>query len=145
MLRYEDAYQYQNIFGPLVNMEAEYDKILKESQTQEDVVVRWDVGLNKKRVAYFILSKLEAGEVRLAIGDELCLKYRGELHAPWEGIGHVIKLPNSVSDHVAIELLKDDKTPFDCTLNFSVDFVWKSTSFDRSVFSSLTFTVCKLL
>jgi hypothetical protein len=30
--RYEDAYQYQNIFGPLVMMEAEYDKKLKESQ-----------------------------------------------------------------------------------------------------------------
>lgn len=30
--RYEDAYQYQNIFGPLVNHEAEYDKKLKESQ-----------------------------------------------------------------------------------------------------------------
>lgn len=30
--RYEDAYQYQNIFGPLVMMEADYDKKLKESQ-----------------------------------------------------------------------------------------------------------------
>lgn len=30
--RYEDAYQYQNIFGPLVKMEADYDKKLKESQ-----------------------------------------------------------------------------------------------------------------
>lgn len=31
-IRYEDAYQYQNIFGPLVMMEADYDKKLKESQ-----------------------------------------------------------------------------------------------------------------
>ena len=77
MLKYEDAYQYQNIIGPLVNIEAEYDKIIKESQTQENVTVRWDMGLNKKRTAYFILSKLEQGEVRLAIGDELMLKYRG--------------------------------------------------------------------
>lgn len=30
--RYEDAYQYQNIFGPLVKLEADYDKRLKESQ-----------------------------------------------------------------------------------------------------------------
>lgn len=30
--RYEDAYQYQNILGPLVKMEADYDKKLKESQ-----------------------------------------------------------------------------------------------------------------
>ena len=33
LLRYEDAYQYQNIFGPLVKLEADYDKKLKESQT----------------------------------------------------------------------------------------------------------------
>ena len=61
LLRYEDAYQYQNIFGPLVKMEADYDKKLKESQTQDDIVVRWDLGLNQKRVAWFYLPKLESG------------------------------------------------------------------------------------
>ncbi len=35
LLRYEDAYQYQNIFGPLVKLEADYDKKLKESQVVE--------------------------------------------------------------------------------------------------------------
>jgi len=79
LLRYEDAYQYQNIFGPLVKIEADYDKRLKESQTQTDISVRWDLGLNQKRVAWFCLPKLESGEVRLA----------------WEGDGHVIKIPNS--------------------------------------------------
>lgn len=43
LLRYEDAYQYQNIFGPLVKLEADYDKKLKESQVmwcvQEGVVI----------------------------------------------------------------------------------------------------------
>lgn len=34
VFRYEDAYQYQNIFGPLVKMEADYDKKLKESQVR---------------------------------------------------------------------------------------------------------------
>lgn len=34
LLRYEDAYQYQNIFGPLVKLEADYDKKLKESQVR---------------------------------------------------------------------------------------------------------------
>ena len=60
--RYDDAYQYQNIFGPLVKLEADYDKRLKESQTQDNIVVRWDVGLNKKRIAYFCLSKANDGE-----------------------------------------------------------------------------------
>ncbi|KAJ7766678.1 nonsense transcript regulator [Mycena metata] len=95
LLRYEDAYQYQNIFGPLVKIEADYDKRLKESQTQTDITVRWDLGLNQKRVAWFCLPKLESGEVRLAVGDELRLRYAGELHKAWEGVGHVIKIPNS--------------------------------------------------
>lgn len=61
MFRYEDGYQYQNIFGPLVKLEADYDKRLKESQTQENVDVRWDVGLNKKTIAYFNLAKSDGG------------------------------------------------------------------------------------
>lgn len=31
-LRYDDAYQYQNIFGPLIKLEADYDKAMKENQ-----------------------------------------------------------------------------------------------------------------
>lgn len=65
-LRYEDAYQYQNIFGPLVKMEADDDKRLKESQSQDHVQVRWDYGLNKKRIAYFSLPRQDGGmNVRL--------------------------------------------------------------------------------
>lgn len=39
LLRYEDAYQYQNIFGPLVKLEADYDKKLKESQVNQKICV----------------------------------------------------------------------------------------------------------
>src|SRR5712675_13637 len=105
LLRYEDAYQYQNIFGPLVKIEADYDKRLKESQTQTDITVRWDLGLNQKRVAWFVLPKLESGEVRLAAGDELRLRYTGEIHKAWEGVGHVIKVPNSTCPHWTIQLV----------------------------------------
>ena len=91
---YEDAYQYQNIFGPLVKIEADYDKRLKESQTQTDIIIRWDIGLNQKRIAWFVLPKLESGEVRLAVGDELRLRYCGDTHRAWEGVGNVIKIPN---------------------------------------------------
>ena len=52
-LRYEDAYQYQNVFGPLVKMEADYDRRARESQTIPDLVIRWDEGLNQKKIAYF--------------------------------------------------------------------------------------------
>ncbi|KAK0530268.1 ATP-dependent RNA helicase [Tilletia horrida] len=141
LLRYDDAYQYQNIFGPLVKIEADYDKKLKESQTQNDIVVRWDQGLNQKKIAWMNLPKLESGEVRLAVGDELKLKYRGELAPHWEGVGHVIKIPNSVSDEVGVELRRSDGVPDHCTHQFSVDFVWKSTSFDRMQYAMKTFAV----
>ncbi|GAA5916537.1 hypothetical protein JCM8208_005043 [Rhodotorula glutinis] len=141
LLRYEDAYQYQNIFGPLVKIEADYDKRVKESQTQDSLVVRWDMGLNQKRIAWFNLPKLESGEVRLAVGDELRLRYHGEMHKPWEGVGHVVKIPNNVSDEIALELRRPDGVPIDCTHNFSADFVWKSTSFDRMQLAMKTFAV----
>lgn len=31
---YDDAYQYQNIFGPLIKLEADYDKQMKENQAR---------------------------------------------------------------------------------------------------------------
>jgi regulator of nonsense transcripts 1 len=73
-----------------------YD-FVKESQTQTDITVRWDLGLHQKRVVWFGLPKLESGEVRLAAGNELRLRYTGETHKAWEGVGHVIKVPNSSS------------------------------------------------
>ena len=118
LLRYEDAYQYQNIFGPLVKIEADYDKRMKESQTESDIIIRWDMGLNQKRLAWFCMPKLESGEVRLAVGDELRLKYGGPTNAGaggmkglqalnknwggkgdkgWESVGSVVKIPNSES------------------------------------------------
>ena len=40
-LIYEDAYQYQNIFSPLIKIEAEYDRAMKESQVRD----KWRFGL----------------------------------------------------------------------------------------------------
>ena len=63
----QDAYQYQNVFGPLVKMEADYDRQMKDSQTRDNVAVRWDVGLNKKRLCYFVVPRDEAA-LRLTQG-----------------------------------------------------------------------------
>jgi regulator of nonsense transcripts 1 len=131
LLHYDDAYHYQNIFGPLVKIESDHDKQMKESQMQDDIVIRWEKGLSQKRTAFFHLPKLEQGDIRLAMGDELLLRYKGELHAPWERKGFVIKLPNNLSEEVGIELSRDHKTPVECTHNFEIDFVWKATSYDR--------------
>lgn len=32
--------------------------MMKESQSKDNVTIRWDVGLNKKRVAYFVFPKV---------------------------------------------------------------------------------------
>jgi len=78
---------------------------MKESQGETEITVRWDMGLNQKRLAWFSMPKLESGEVRLAVGDELRLKLvgagmkgwatMGGSDKLWEGVGSVIKVPNS--------------------------------------------------
>ena len=144
LLRYDDAYQYQNVFGPLVKIEADYDRKLKEAQSQDNLIVRWDFGLNNKHLASFVLPKLELGDVKLAVGDEMRLRYTGELRPHWEGVGYVIKIPNNQSDEVTIELRSrgDHKSvPTECTHNFTADYVWKATSFDRMQLAMKTFAL----
>jgi len=147
LLKYDDPYHYQNIFGPLVKMESDYDKKLKEAQSEDNLQVRWDYGLNNKHLASFILPKIESGDVKLAVGDEMRLKYKGELRPPWEGVGYVIKIPNNQSDEVTLELRKsanDKSVPTECTTSFSADYVWKATSYDRMQFAMKTFAVDEL-
>ncbi|XVE65224.1 hypothetical protein DITRI_Ditri07aG0163900 [Diplodiscus trichospermus] len=138
-LKYEDAYQYQNVFAPLIKLEADYDKMMKESQSKDNVTVRWDIGLNKKRIAYFVFPK-EDNELRLVPGDELRLRYSGDAaHSAWQAVGHVIKL--TAQEEVALELRSSQGVPVDVNHGFSVDFVWKSTSFDRMQGAMKTFAV----
>ncbi|KAH0644051.1 hypothetical protein KY289_035025 [Solanum tuberosum] len=138
-LKYEDAYQYQNIFAPLIKLEADYDKMMKESQSKDNLTIRWDIGLNKKRVAYFVFPK-EDNELRLVPGDELRLRYSGDAaHPAWQSVGHVVKL--TAQEEVALELRVSQGVPVDVNHGFSVDFVWKSTSFDRMQSAMKTFAV----
>ncbi|KAG8080499.1 hypothetical protein GUJ93_ZPchr0007g3576 [Zizania palustris] len=139
VLKYEDAYQYQNVFAPLIKLEADYDKMMKESQSKDSLTVRWDIGLNKKRIAYFVFPK-EDNELRLVPGDELRLRYSGDSsHPAWQSVGHVIKL--TAQEEVALELRASQGVPVDLNHGFSVDFVWKSTSFDRMQGAMKTFAV----
>lgn len=34
-------------------------QLMKESQSKDNVSVRWDIGLNKKRIAYFVFPKVD--------------------------------------------------------------------------------------
>ncbi|KAG8100974.1 hypothetical protein GUJ93_ZPchr0293g2867 [Zizania palustris] len=136
VLKYEDAYQYQNVFAPLIKLEADYDKMMKESQSKDSLTVRWDIGLNKKRIAYFVFPK-EDNELRLVPGDELRLRYSGDSSHPAGSLW--IKL--TAQEEVALELRASQGVPVDLNHGFSVDFVWKSTSFDRMQGAMKTFAV----
>ncbi len=48
-------------------MEADHDKAVREGQARENVSVRWDVGLNRKKLAFFSFPRDEA-QLRLAPG-----------------------------------------------------------------------------
>ena len=125
---YEDGYHYQNVLGPLVKLEADYDQKMKESEAQEGISVRWEQGLNKKHVAYFCFGR-EESELRLMKGDELKLRLSSAFSGgkPWEASGHVLHIEDG---EVALEM-RGGRPPTDCCDGYVVEFVWKSTSFDR--------------
>lgn len=138
-MRYEDAYQYQNIMGPLVKLEADYDKQMKEAQTQEGVTVRWDMGLNKKRLAYFTFAQKDT-DMRLVTGDELLLRHGGDgQRAAWQSQGTVVRL--TASEEVGLELRSQANVPIDTHHGFSVDLVWKAIAYDRMQTALKTFAV----
>jgi hypothetical protein len=88
--------------------------------------VHWDVGLNKKNVAYFFFPK-EDNDLRLVAGDELKLKHVG---LNWESTGHILKLTSN--EEVALEIHAGGPgTPTHVAHGFSIDFLWKATSYDR--------------
>lgn len=130
-LVFMDAYQYQNVFGPLIELEAEYDKKIKESQRQDNTTIRWDMGLNMKRIAWFIVRNMD-NDFRICTGDELKIKYTDDISKrTWESIAYVVKLATSTSEEIAVQLEHSDIPSVDITHGYSIEFVWKSTSFDR--------------
>ena len=46
-----------------------------------------------------------------------------------------------VSDEIGLELRRSEGVPVDVTHNYTADFVWKSTSFDRMQLAIKTFAV----
>ncbi|KAI8467101.1 MAG: P-loop containing nucleoside triphosphate hydrolase protein [Monoraphidium minutum] len=129
-LRYDDAAQYQSVFHPLIAAEAEHDRSMREQQRREGITVRWDTAINKRRLALFYFPQDDV-EVKLLPGDELRLRHKSAgAHGAWEGTGHVVGVANGISEEVQLEMDKGD-VPDDVTAGFSLEFVWKSTTFDR--------------
>lgn len=77
LLRYENEAHYSGTFVPLIQLEAEYDRKVKESIKLEKVFVRWEVALNRKRVAYFRVPDVEKSIMR---GSEVRLIKSGDIN-----------------------------------------------------------------
>ncbi|KAI3404907.2 NAM7 [Candida oxycetoniae] len=132
LMRYNDGFQYQRSFGPLVKAEADYDKNLKESQALEHIQVKWALGLNNRHLASFALSTYETTDLKVAVGDEIILRYSGSAMEPWEGRGFILRLPNSHQEEFTLELNPSKQAPpTTLTTDFTAEFVWKGTSYDR--------------
>lgn len=132
LMRYHDAYQYQRSFGPLVKLEADYDKNLKESQALEHIQVTWALGLNNRHLASFALSTFESNGLKVATGDEIVLRHSLMNMEPWEGKGFIVRLPNKFHETFTLELLPSKvQPPTHLTTDFTAEFVWKGTLYDR--------------
>lgn len=64
-------------------------------QTQDNITVRWDLGLNKKRIAYFTLPKTDSGG-NIYFHHLLCLP-----------VVHIHPIPNSVPHASLIDVCTD--------------------------------------
>jgi regulator of nonsense transcripts 1 len=168
LLHYEDGYHYQNVLAPLVKMEADYDKQMKESLSEESISVRWEKSLTGKNIATFTFGGRHSAELsRVVVGDELRLKLgtgAEYLHgSPWEGLGYVKDI---MDGEVELELRPSiaaggrgkgtrrngrngkkergesgPKIPDQITDGYIVEYVWKSTSFDRMQNALKTFAI----
>lgn len=78
----------------------------------------------------------------MSAGDELQLKHTcaGPNFKPWQGTGTVIKL-DEASEEVVLEMKGGSKAPTDTTVDYTVEYLWKSTSFDRMQRALKTFVV----
>ena len=90
--------------------------------------MRWERNLANKRVAYFMFPN-EGDNVRLVPGDELKLKFEQDGRTTWKSRGHIVRI--TASEEIALELKNSKTPPQDPEAKFTVEFVWKSTSFDR--------------
>lgn len=130
--QYDDGFHYQNIQAPLVKIESDYDKQIKESLTEESISVRWDRSLAGKHIATFSFHRVSTEQSRIVIGDELRLKLGQGAEflfgRPWEGVGYV---KNIIDGEVELELRTGGHIPEQLSDDYIVEYIWKSTSYDR--------------
>jgi len=149
LLQYEDGYHYQNVLAPLVKLEADYDRQMKESLSEESISVKWDKSLAGKNLGTFSFGNRHSAEQsRIMVGDELRLKLGAGAQylyrKPWEGVGYVKSI---IDGEVELEMRQtshnhsSNSVPENITDDYIVEYIWKSTSFDRMQNSLKTFAI----
>jgi regulator of nonsense transcripts 1 len=141
LLRYEDGYNFQNILAPLIKLEAEYDRRMKENQRHENLSVKWDKSLSNKRVAMFHFPCRDESELRVVVGDELRLildNQAARLYGQaWADTGNVMWINDG---EIALEM-RGQHVPLNISEGYMAEFVWKPTSYDRMQAALKTFAV----
>lgn len=104
-LHYADAGQYEELFGALIHLEAEYERSIKESQVRHNVSVFWGLAANKRHVARFCFPADGSEASKVMVGDELRLKHPCPSlgRPPWEGVGTVVRMDRT-SEEVYLEI-----------------------------------------
>ena len=129
-------------------MEADYDRQIKESLSEESISVRWEKSLAGKNVATFSFGgRHSAEQSRIMIGDELRLKLgEGAKYLngkAWEGVGYVKSI---IDGEIELEMRQGEggsggNVPDQISDDYVVEYIWKSTSFDRMQNSLKTFAI----
>lgn len=141
LMRYVDGFQYQRSFAPIVKIEADYDKLIKESTGIKHVSVQWSSSLNGKHLASFYFTSLDSSELNISIGDEMLLKYDSfNPNDSWEGKGFIIGLPNSHQDDYTLELMSYSNPPTNLS-RFTAEIVWKGIPYERMQDALQTFAL----
>jgi regulator of nonsense transcripts 1 len=158
-IRFQDGYDYQNSLAPLVYMESEENRRLKENSVVENLAVTWEKSLGGvKRVAVFSARPFNDmdSDTTPTPGDELVLKLDedsakveniksiknedGTVGYGWSGKGKVSRVDDE-EEMVYLEMSTNKDVPFKVTETYSVEFVWKSTTYDRMQHAMKTFAV----
>ncbi|CAD8124849.1 unnamed protein product [Paramecium sonneborni] len=135
-LRYRDAVHYQQVFSPLVKLEEEQDKQVKEGQVLQSVKVKWDLSLKKKRLAYFLYGGREEFDTNTLLGSEMQLSLKSGNNI-WQSKGTVVKVINN--EEVCLELHQSDPPPNNADEGYTVECIWVSTTFKRMYIGLKTF------
>ncbi len=151
-LKYDDGYHYQNVFGPLVKLEADEDKALKASMKATGITVRWSKNTHATWMARFAFHRGVDTDLKLVPGDEMCLRLpsfasqfaeldrlvastRGGASAAddegaWSGSGFVREIRDG---EVVLEIVSSttevsERMP---STGYTAEPVWRSVTFDR--------------